>query len=439
MARDRDGKLWLGVSIRSCRDGTLPSQRRTPLNLALALDVSGSMMNGFTDPKTEEEALAMVSKIDQCKSFVGKLRGSLLPDDSLSVSYFSEKSGTLLPRELDDLTAALPIGGGTRLLLGLQEAAANARLMRMANPEAETRIVFFTDMCDTSEDASGPRQLLLLSGELAKEGIHVSYVGVGVDFDGDTTRLVSKVPGCNCFCCLNEFDLDRIVSDLNSAFCAVAESVELNVVAPSHRIVRCVGMDRGGALETAAPWTPATHALYPRPIRAAVTAMVTSVHVAFGIRLPKEVTGEIVKHLWPAQRFAAREWSVFPSRTVDCSGFVLFQLESQSPDDDEAALEVSLRCDGVRVQSVRLPVPASLPLGCPDQGMRMALALTAVCDECKAVLPETPGAVLRGTIGDAFAEWLQKESKELPLSQQVETVAALRSNAAMPQQPCAIQ
>ena len=443
VGRDKDGKLWLGCSLRSCRDGLLPSRRATPLNLAVCLDVSGSMQNGFTDPKTEEELLAMVSKIDRCRDFVDQLRAMLRAgEDRISVSFFSERSGTVPEEQLGNLREALPVGGGTRLVLGLREAAAQARAMRAAGSEgAETRVVFLTDMCDTSEDAGGPQELLQLSAELSREGIHVTYIGVGVDFDGETTRLIARVPGCNWFCCASQHDLERILADLNSAFCPVAASVELNLVAPSHRILRVVGSDHGGRLESAAPWTPATHALYPREARRALAALVGAALIGMGIWLPKEVVGEIARHAWPCHRFVAQEFAVFPSRTVDSGGFVLFQLESDVPEAEEGPVQVNLRCNGVRVQSEVLPAPRSLPLGCPDAAMRLALTLTAFCDQCRAALPEAPGATLPPgqRIAPEFVEWFREEAKELPLERHLQTLRALQQGEPPAAGVCAIQ
>lgn len=66
-----------------------------------------------------------------------------------------------------------------------EQGLAAARQMKEENPNAETRVVFITDMCDNNEDEGGAAKLFDLTKEMEKEeGIHVSYVGVGVDFDG---------------------------------------------------------------------------------------------------------------------------------------------------------------------------------------------------------------------------------------------------------------
>ena len=90
----------------------------------------------------------------------------------------------------------------------------------------ENRIIFLTDMCDTSEDSAGPAKLLQISNENSKIGIHASFIGVGVDFNTDvrfpssTSRLkmfpqvtdkVTKVKGSNYLCILNEEEFKQKV------------------------------------------------------------------------------------------------------------------------------------------------------------------------------------------------------------------------------------
>ncbi len=221
--------------------------------------------------------------------------------------------------------------------------------------------------------------------------------------------------------------------------------MELDIVAPSHVIARVVGTDRGGRLESTAPWTPATHPLYPVQARRALATLVAAVRVATGLRLPKEVIGEIARHAWPCHRFVAQEFSVFPSRTVDAGGFVLFQMESEVPEAEEGPVQISLRCNGVRVQTDVLPVPRSLPPGCPDKAMRLALTLTAFCDQCHAVLPEAPGGPIRlhPRIEADFLDWFRVEAKELPLEKHLATLEALRSGNPLggfpPGHVCSIQ
>ena len=91
----------------------------------------------------------------------------------------------------------------------------------------ENRIIFLTDMCDTSEDSAGPAKLLQISNENSKIGIHASFIGVGVDFNTDVrfsllylnyltnvsqvTDKVTKVKGSNYFCILNEEEFKQKV------------------------------------------------------------------------------------------------------------------------------------------------------------------------------------------------------------------------------------
>lgn len=446
VARDEQHS-WVGLALKSALDGQL--HRKTRLALAVVADCSGSMQNGFRDPTTEEELLAMRSKLDACKQFVKRLHATLLPNDLLSVSYYAEHSGTALaPALVADIAAvdaavdAIACGGGTKLILGLQEAAqccmqmkqivANQRQQRQQQlPEqgqddlddVEYRVVFLTDMCDTTEDADGPKMLFDLSKKLAdEERIHVSYLGVGVDFDGKTADSVSRVPGCNFFCIMDEPDFEaRVLSNLNSAFVPIVHSLDVIVSTRVHDVTEVFGAESNGVLERDVSWTPSTHYLYPEDVRATIRSLLL-VCKRLQCKLPLDVIGHIVSFIAPTTRFRSHHESVFPSRSSDDGGYLFFPLKLKDSCKSEANpfVQVELRYvdnQGRRhLQRQKLTVnhtdPAPVDFDSP--GLDMAFALKKFCDECKCILPLEEGSAFRRHVDPKLIEFMQKKAVVYP-------------------------
>ena len=320
LGRDEE-KIYLGIELRSSQDGKIDRiSDRQPLNLAIVLDVSGSMMNGLSEPKTEEEILNMRSKFEMSKQFVTRIWDNLKQDDMYSVSWFAEEiSGTAVQpirknedeesrTEIGNAVQRISCGGGTKLILGMEQALAAVREMKEQNPDGESRIVFMTDMTDTAEDEDGVQKLFDLSMKLAnEENIHVSYVGLGLDFDVDTTAKISSVPGCNYFSILDESDFDRRISiNLNSAFMPVCSHVELNVHSRTVTIDRVEGMEQG-TLEKDIAWTPQTHRMYPKKVRD-IAFTLACVFKRMELKIPNDVLGLIIGHVHPSTRFQTKDF-----------------------------------------------------------------------------------------------------------------------------------
>jgi hypothetical protein len=306
--------------------------------------------------------------------------------------------------------------------------------MKEENPEGETRVVFITDMCDNSEDEGGAMKLFELTKDMEKDGIHVSYVGVGVDFDGNLTQTISNVPGCNYFCILDEYDFDRrICASLNSAFLPVCSHVELNVHSRTVDIKRVEGMDEG-RLEKDISWTSGTHKHYPKDVRDLVLQMLL-VFQRMKYKMPYDVIGQIIGNIHPSVRFMTTEFSIFPSLRTDDGGWTMFQLALKDlKDEEDLFLQVDLRymdpsTRKLVVKKQELLIPRILPSGFPDQGLRQAYDLVRFVDLVKETLPIAQGQPLRvGKITDEEVKFFQEEMQDLPnLQRELDILQKLKS------------
>jgi Ca-activated chloride channel family protein len=224
------------VSLRGC---TPPkAARRAPVNLALVIDKSGSM-SGDRIERAREAALEAVRRLG--------------PDDLVSVVAFDNGVRTLLPaRRVGDGSAiteaieGIAANGGTNLYGGV---AAGAEALRRHIEDGYTHRVILLSDGQANVGPQTPEALGSLGAQLVREGISVSTIGLGLDFNEDLmTRLARRSDG-NTYFVENSRDLGRIFGEeLGDVLSIVARRVVIEVTFPEGvRPVRLVG--REGRIE----------------------------------------------------------------------------------------------------------------------------------------------------------------------------------------------
>lgn len=199
------------------------AETRTPVNLTLVLDRSGSM-SGEKLAHAKEAALEAVRRLSA--------------DDVFSLVVFDNRVDTLIPacrvgngRELESRIYSIQARGGTAIYAGVTQGAAELR-RNLEDRRYVHRIVLLSDGL-ANEGPSHPEDFARLGAALLKEGISVSTIGVGLGFNEDLmTRLAQKSDG-NTYFVESSRDLSRIFNaELGDVLSVVARRLVLTVEFP---------------------------------------------------------------------------------------------------------------------------------------------------------------------------------------------------------------
>jgi len=191
--------------------------KRAPLNVALVLDQSSSM-NGDKIERAKEAAILAVSKLS--------------PNDVVSIVTYDSTVRVLVPAtpasnksRLYDAIEAIRAGGSTALFAGTSKGA--DQVSRYLSTERVNRVVLLSDgMANVGPDS--PKELGELGKALAKKGMSVSTMGLGLGYNEDLmTQLANYSDGNHDFV-KNSADLARVFDrEFGDAMSVVAQDVKL--------------------------------------------------------------------------------------------------------------------------------------------------------------------------------------------------------------------
>jgi Ca-activated chloride channel family protein len=160
--------------------------QRPPVNLALLVDTSGSM-EGKAIADARAASLALI--------------GSLAPEDRISVVIFDSKAELLLPStRLDDADAkdlkkkieGIKATGTTDMASGLSMAI--SQVTAHLDREGVNRVVLVGDGVPNDD-----RQILPLVAQAAAQGISVTALGLGNDYDETLMGRIAQQSGGRFF------------------------------------------------------------------------------------------------------------------------------------------------------------------------------------------------------------------------------------------------
>jgi len=217
LAAEKPESIMVKVSLRGT-ERTLQGER-SPINMALVIDRSGSM-SGDRIAQAKDAAIVAVER--------------LTASDIISVVIFDHTIDTIVPAQYvtnkQDIIARIreiTARGNTAIFGGVSQAAAEVR--KNIERGYINRIVLLSDG-QANVGPQSPADLGRLGVSMMKEKISVTTIGVGLGYNEDLmTRLASKSDG-NSYFVENSDDLPRIFkSELGSVLSVVAKSVQLSV------------------------------------------------------------------------------------------------------------------------------------------------------------------------------------------------------------------
>lgn len=223
---------WVRVGVTGFKMET--DKERPPVNIAIVLDKSGSM-GGQKIAKAREAAMGAIDRLG--------------PNDIITVVTYDTTVNILVPAtKLSDkeyvkkAISQVNSGGGTALFAGVSKGAAEIR--KFLDKERVNRIILLSDGL-ANEGPSSPSELGALGASLKKEGISVSTLGLGLDYNEDLmAQLAGKSGGNHQFIERATELADIFNREFDDVTSVVAQEVSIEVTVPEGiRPVRVLGAD----------------------------------------------------------------------------------------------------------------------------------------------------------------------------------------------------
>lgn len=233
------------VKVSLLAEKRASEKERPPVNLAIVLDRSSSM-NGTKIQKAKEAAVEALGRLGR--------------RDIFSLVAYNHNVKTIVPAELvhdapgiKSRIRGIVSGGNTALFGGVSQGAAEVR--KYLGENYVNRIILLSDGLANVGPRS-PEDLGRLGAALIKEGISVTTVGVGLDYNEDLMTRLSKKSDGNAYFVESSGDLPRIfAAELGDVLSVVAKKVRLVVKFPDGvkplGIVGREGRIRGRTVEMA--------------------------------------------------------------------------------------------------------------------------------------------------------------------------------------------
>ncbi len=205
------------------------AEDRPPLNLAVAIDTSGSM----TGPNIEYVREGLLRMLDQVR-----------PEDTLTLVAFSDKATTLLEAEpggslaIAEAISQLQAGGGTNIYAGLRSAFETVQAH--ADETHQNRVILLSDGLATEGIQNEARMIELAKG-YGSLGFGLTTIGMGTEFNPTLMRVLSE-SGAGAFYFLEDPRAVQEVfeEEVKSFLVPVAQELEIDIDIDSDYSLRAI-------------------------------------------------------------------------------------------------------------------------------------------------------------------------------------------------------
>jgi Ca-activated chloride channel family protein len=196
--------------------------RRTPLNLAVVLDKSGSMTG---------------AKLEKAKQAATQLVDRLAPNDVFSLVIYSDEARVLVPAQkvedreaLKEKIAGLEAGGSTALYAGVKTGA--RQIQEYFSSKRINRVILLSDGL-ANVGPSSTSDLRRLGHELAESGISVTTIGVGDDYNEDLMAGLAEASDANYYYVQDTERLPEIFAkELGEMLTVAAREIKIEITCP---------------------------------------------------------------------------------------------------------------------------------------------------------------------------------------------------------------
>lgn len=208
-------RVFLRIGVRGIRRES--DEQRTPANISLVIDRSGSM-NGQKIQKAREAA----------KMAVNRLSGR----DFASIVAFDDKIRTLAraarvrdPGDFHDRIDDIRVGGSTAIYAAIQEAARQIR--RNKSSRRLNRIILISDG-KANVGPSKPYHFEELGRRLGRDGISVTTIGLGNGYNEDLMSELARTSDGNHAFARTASDLTRIFNqEFDDVLSVTGQDIEI--------------------------------------------------------------------------------------------------------------------------------------------------------------------------------------------------------------------
>ncbi len=221
---------WMRVGLTGFH--LKPEGERSPINVAIVLDRSGSMQG----EKIQKAREAAISALDLLK-----------PSDIVSVIAYDTDVSVLVPatkltdkEQVASVIRTIQATGNTALFGGVSKGAAEVR--KFMDDKHVNRIILLSDGL-ANVGPSAPGELGALGASLKKENISVSTLGLGLGYNEDLMVELAGKSGGNHQFIENASELAGIFRrEFDEALSVVAQEVDVKISIPEGiRPVRVLG------------------------------------------------------------------------------------------------------------------------------------------------------------------------------------------------------